>query len=261
MPKLIATALTRSELEAMKAGGSPVLSPSSSGSFSLDVEAGTVGSGPTLTWRDVNFEVGSKKILDNVSGGVSGGTVCAILGPSGAGKSSLLNVLAGRSASRGATRVSAYVEVQGVEVDPVEFKRNVAYVMQDDALIPTATPREALRFSAALRTTANPEEREKLVTKMLAELNLTKCADVLIGGEMIKGISGGQRKRTSVGVELVTSPKLVFLDEPTSGLDSDAALSCIKLLKQVSTFFQFSGVIIYVFCGTGSDVVFSVRIT
>jgi ABC-type multidrug transport system ATPase subunit len=69
---------------------------------------------------------------------------------------------------------------------------------------------------------------------MLEKLNLTGCADVMIGGEMIKGISGGQRKRTSVGVELVTNPKLVFLDEPTSGLDSDSALSCIQLLKSIA---------------------------
>ena len=69
---------------------------------------------------------------------------------------------------------------------------------------------------------------------MLADLKLTGCADVLIGGEMIKGISGGQRKRTSVGVELVTNPSLVFLDEPTSGLDSDSALGCISLLKAVA---------------------------
>ena len=70
---------------------------------------------------------------------------------------------------------------------------------------------------------------------MLEDLNLTACADVSIGGELIKGISGGQRKRTSIGVEMITSPSLLFLDEPTSGLDSDAALSCVKLLCSVAT--------------------------
>jgi len=76
--------------------------------------------------------------------------------------------------------------------------------------------------------------QEILVNKKLEELNLTGCADVLIGGEMIKGISGGQRKRTSVGVELVTNPKLVFLDEPTSGahtLDFWKISSRTKVLK------------------------------
>jgi len=69
---------------------------------------------------------------------------------------------------------------------------------------------------------------------MLEDLELTKCADVLIGGEMIKGISGGQRKRTSVGVELVTRPRLIFLDEPTSGLDSESAMNCVKLVRRVA---------------------------
>lgn len=73
---------------------------------------GKTGVGPTLSWENVNFRVGSKKILDGVAGSVVGGSVCAILGPSGAGKSSLLNVLAGRSASRGSTEIGAYVEVR-----------------------------------------------------------------------------------------------------------------------------------------------------
>jgi len=120
-------------------------------------------------------------------------------------------------------------------VDPVAFRRNVAYVMQDDALVATATPREALGFSAALRLPdTSASERDALVEKKLEELNLLGCADVYIGGEMLKGISGGQRKRTSVGVELVTNPKLVFLDEPTSGLDSDSAMQCVKLLKSIA---------------------------
>jgi ABC-type multidrug transport system ATPase subunit len=86
--------------------------------------------GPTLEWQDVSFHVGDKPILSNVSGAIAGGSVCAILGPSGAGKSSLLNVLAGRSASRGPVKVSAYMSVDGKAVNPVTFRRNVAYVMQ-----------------------------------------------------------------------------------------------------------------------------------
>jgi len=225
MPKLVANNLSVAEFEALKQGQG-------------DVEGGNLSlAGPGLEWEDVSFHVGETPILDKVSGSVAGGSVCAILGPSGAGKSSLLNVLAGRNSTRGKIKVTAYVEVGGQPVDPVSFRRNVAYVMQDDALIPTATPREALAFSASLRLGDSVSEAEKSrrVEKMLDELGLTGCADVLIGGEMIKGISGGQRKRTSVGIELVTRPKIVFLDEPTSGLDSDSALSCIKLLKSVAS--------------------------
>lgn len=80
--------------------------------------------------------------------------------------------------------------------------------MQDDSLMPTATPREALRFSANLRlpSTLTADEIEDKVDRLLADLGLTECADVIIGGALIKGISGGQRKRTSVGVELITDP-------------------------------------------------------
>ena len=85
--------------------------------------------------------------------------------------------------------------------------------MQDDSLMPTATPREALRFSANLRlpSSTTTEEIEERVTKLLAYLGLTDCADVIIGGALIKGISGGQRKRTSVGVEIITDPTVSSL--------------------------------------------------
>jgi len=98
--------------------------------------------------------------------------------------------------------------VGGRTINPVSYRKNIAYVMQDDSLMATATPREALLFSARMRLPTHIIEKgiEEKVDKLLEELGLTECADVLIGGPLIKGISGGQRKRTSVGVELVTNP-------------------------------------------------------
>ena len=97
--------------------------------------------------------------------------------------------------------------------------------MQEDLLTPTQTPREAMLFSALLRLPAEVPwaEKSELVEKMLSDLGLMDCADTLIGDEMIRGISGGEKKRTSIGIELVMRPKLIFLDEPTSGLDAFAA--------------------------------------
>lgn len=108
--------------------------------------------------------------------------------------------------------------------------------MQDDALMPTATPREAFEFSASLRlpATTSKETIKKLVDQTIIDLGLESCADVMIGGALIKGISGGQRKRTSVGVEIITNPSLLFLDEPTSGLDSFSASNCVQLLKTIA---------------------------
>jgi ABC-type multidrug transport system ATPase subunit len=94
----------------------------------------------------------------------------------------------------------------------VTYRKNIAYVMQDDSLMATATPREALLFSGKMRlpSSVSTEAIEKKVDQLLEELGLTECAGVMIGGPLIKGISGGQRKRTSVGVELITDPSVGF---------------------------------------------------
>lgn len=133
------------------------------------------------------------------------------------GKSSLLNILAGRARSNGRVKITSDVRLNNYPVDPtkIQVRQLIAFVAQDDSLQVTSTPREAIRFSAKLRLprSISDHQIEKLTEKMLSELGLTACADTIVGGELIKGISGGERKRTSVGVELVTRPALVFLDE------------------------------------------------
>eukprot|EP00968_Pinguiococcus_pyrenoidosus_P007149 scaffold473_cov257-Pinguiococcus_pyrenoidosus.AAC.1 len=157
-------------------------------------------------------------------------------GPSGAGKSSLLNVLAGRVAPSQTVHIQGSIKLDGEDIDPVANRSNVAYVMQDDALLQTQTPREALTFSAALRLTTltDSTERDGLVQSLLHDLGLEGCADTYIGGSLFTGISGGQRKRTSIGVDLITNPEMIFLDEPTSGLDSFSAATVVELLKKVA---------------------------
>ncbi len=127
-------------------------------------------------------------------------------------------MLAGRSASSAADgiKISGRVEVAGFKIDPVAFRKNIAYVMQDDALMATATPREALAFSALLRLPSDTSQTEisNIVSNLLKDLGIEDCADTIIGNVMIKGISGGQRKRTSVGVEMISDPSLLFLVLP-----------------------------------------------
>lgn len=146
------------------------------------------------------------------------------MGGSGAGKTSLLNILAGRTRNGGRLHVSSLIHLDDQRVDPtkISVRQKIAFVAQDDSLQATATPREAIRFSAKLRLgrKMTDEQLDNLTECMLEELGLSACADTLVGGPLIKGISGGERKRTSVGVELVVKPAMVFLDEPTSGLDS-----------------------------------------
>ena len=201
--------------------------------------------GKALLWRDVNMTLESKKkddppvkILDNVWGEVPARMTTAIMGPSGAGKTSLLNVLAGRAASRGRIKIDSEIRLNNNAVDPtnIEVRKNIAFVAQDDSLQVTSTPREAIYFSAKLRLPRGTPEKTltKLVDKMLTELGLESCADTYVGGALLKGISGGERKRTSIGVELVVKPEMVFLDEPTSGLDSFSAVQLCQVLKKVA---------------------------
>lgn len=193
-----------------------------------------------FSWRNVqmNVKVGSqqKQILDGISGSLKGGEVCALMGPSGAGKTSLLNVLAGRVRTRGTTRVDGSILLDNQSISGSALRKRIAYVMQQDILTPTQTVRESLWFSANLRLPSSytKQQKHELVEKTLKDLGLEKCADTYIGDDMIRGVSGGEKKRTCVGIELIMKPKLIFLDEPTSGLDSYAAHNVVMRLKDMA---------------------------
>lgn len=163
-----------------------------------------------LKWSNVTFSVGSKFILKDCWGVVESGTMTAVLGPSGCGKTSLLNVIAGRSASGHGIVISGRINIGGNDIDPVKYRQNIAYVMQEDTLMPTATPREALTFSAKLRLHHQIDHTDihDHVSQLIEALGLESCADVKIGGPLVKGISGGQKKRTSIGIELITDPQV-----------------------------------------------------
>ena len=96
------------------------------------------------------------------------------------------------------------------------------------------TVRECLEFSAKLKLPGTDEEKIKKVNDIISDLKLTKCQNTYIGGALIKGVSGGERKRTSIGVELITDPSLIFLDEPTTGLDSYTATQVMSILKNLA---------------------------
>ena len=118
-----------------------------------------------------------------------------------------MNILAGRAASRGPLKIEADVRLDSNSVQPrsIKVRKLIAFVAQDESLQMTATPREAIAFSARLRLPRSTCDRsiKKLTKRMLNELGLNDCADTIVGGALVKGLSGGERKRTSVGVELV----------------------------------------------------------
>jgi ABC-type multidrug transport system ATPase subunit len=137
-----------------------------------------------------------------------------------------------------ALSVQADIRLNKYRVDPTNMnvRKLIAFVAQEDSLQVTATAREAIYFfgQATLATVDVERELETLTTRMLTELGLLDCADTKVGGHLKKGISGGERKRAAIGVELVMKPNLLFLDEPTSGLDSFSAVRLCQVLKKVA---------------------------
>lgn len=135
----------------------------------------------------------------------------------GAGKSTFLDILAGKSKSG---TLAGSVLVNGVKLNPSRFRLISGYVDQEDLLVANLTVRETLLFSANLRLpeSVTSQEKENIVDSVLAELGLEHIADSRIGGGGVRGISGGEKRRVSIGMELVTSPGVLFLDEPTSGM-------------------------------------------
>ncbi|XP_017312985.1 broad substrate specificity ATP-binding cassette transporter ABCG2b isoform X2 [Ictalurus punctatus] len=180
--------------------------------------------GPTLTFQNISYAVRDsrgpcrkrapeREILKNVR---------------------LLDVIAGRKDPRGLRSGQVLVDNKVVTS---ELRLISAYVVQDDILMGTLSVRENLMFSGHLRLPRHQystAEKEKKVTSVLRELGLEDCADTKIGTEFLRGVSGGERKRCSIGMELMTSPSLLFLDEPTTGLDSNTANSIVALLHSLS---------------------------
>ncbi|GFR92490.1 ATP-binding cassette sub-family G member 2-like [Elysia marginata] len=117
---------------------------------------------------------------------------------------------------------------------PRDFKTTVGYVTQDDVMMSTLTVRENISFSASLRLSSSFDwqAKRKRVDDVITELGLEKCADTKIGDDEARGVSGGERKRCNIGMEMIISPPVLFLDEPTTGLDSSTANSVMKLLKR-----------------------------
>ena len=162
-----------------------------------------------------------KIILNSLKGIVSPSTFTAILGPSGSGKTTLLNFLSGRIASSNLI-MNGTLQMNGISIDSIDkYSNKIAFVQQDDILMAVFTPREALNFSASMRLNISKANRINKVEKLLRDLGLEKSADTMIGNELIRGVSGGERKRTSIGVELLTNPSMIFLDEPTTGNHSN----------------------------------------
>ncbi|GAB7328195.1 hypothetical protein MBLNU13_g00219t1 [Cladosporium sp. NU13] len=188
--------------------------------------------GLSFDFENLAYETKSgKKILQDVTGTMPRGSMWGVMGGSGAGKSTFLNVLMGKASHTGGA-----VRINGWSKDMNKYKKLIGYVPQDDIVFPELTVRENILHSARCRLPASWRDKEiqDHVDSLLACLQLTHVKHLRVGDPVKPTISGGQRKRVNIGIELAAAPMAIFLDEPTSGLDATSASSIMRLLKAVS---------------------------
>ncbi|KAG7569739.1 AAA+ ATPase domain [Arabidopsis thaliana x Arabidopsis arenosa] len=175
----------------------------------------------------------TKTLLNNISGETRDGEIMAVLGASGSGKSTLIDALANRIAKGS---LKGTVKLNGETLHSRMLKVISAYVMQDDLLFPMLTVEETLMFAAEFRLPRSlPKSKKKLrVQALIDQLGIRNAAKTIIGDEGHRGISGGERRRVSIGIDIIHDPILLFLDEPTSGLDSTSAFMVVKVLKRIA---------------------------
>ncbi|KAK4358739.1 hypothetical protein RND71_020968 [Anisodus tanguticus] len=180
----------------------------------------------TLTLKGKN-----KHLLRCVSGKLSPGRISAVMGPSGAGKTTFLSALTGKAAGCTTTGV---ILINGKPEPMQSYKKIIGFVPQDDIVHGNLTVEENLWFSARCRLASDLPKPEKVlvVERVIESLGLQPVRDSLVGTVEKRGISGGQRKRVNVGLEMVMEPSLLILDEPTSGLDSSSSQLLLRALRR-----------------------------
>lgn len=195
--------------------------------YSLDIRK----RGP-LWWkppRDIS-------ILKPITTDFEPGVLNVIMGPSGSGKTSMLNVMADRLHNTLMTKYKTIGSMLFNGAHPFNgvVRSICAYVCQDDeALLPFLTVRENLHFAAGLRlpTYLSKEEKISRAESVIKKMGLRDCADNLVGNELTKGISGGEKRRVTIAIQILTEPRVLLLDEPTSGLDAFTATSILDVLR------------------------------
>ena len=169
-------------------------------------------------------------LVNNVSISVGAGEMVALMGPSGAGKTSLLDVLSGkRRPSEGQVLINNIPLHDHI----AETKHLIGFVPQDDVMHRDLTVFEVLHHAAKLKLPSDMDHDALVekVDRLITQMGLAHIRDQIIGDEKTRGISGGQRKRVNIAIELITSPRLLFLDEPTSGLDAQSTLELLQILR------------------------------
>ncbi|XVF76557.1 hypothetical protein PTKIN_Ptkin13bG0275300 [Pterospermum kingtungense] len=180
-----------------------------------------------------SHQVNTKILLNDISGEAREGEIMAVLGASGSGKSTLIDALANRIAKES---LKGSLTLNGEVLESRLLRVISAYVMQDDLLFPMLTVEETLMFSAEFRLPRSLSKKKKKarVQALIDQLGLRNAAKTVIGDEGHRGVSGGERRRVSIGIDIIHDPIVLFLDEPTSGLDSTSAFMVVKVLQRIA---------------------------
>ncbi|KAH6997467.1 P-loop containing nucleoside triphosphate hydrolase protein [Ilyonectria destructans] len=185
----------------------------------------------TISWKRRS----NTTILQPIDMKFPAGVLNVIIGPSGSGKTSLLNAMALRLRNSIGTRYhpAGALTFNGAVPSGSVIRSVCSYVCQEDDLLPFLTVRETLRFAAGLRLPSymSKEDKYRRSEEILLKMGLKDCANNLIGNDMIKGISGGEKRRVSIAIQILTNPQILLLDEPTSGLDVFTASSIVEILQ------------------------------
>ncbi|CEG35983.1 atp-binding cassette superfamily [Plasmopara halstedii] len=207
-----------------------------------------------LSWSDLSYAVSSRKtsknphghkmILDKVSGRSAPGELTAIMGPSGSGKTTLVDLLADRISSG---HLTGTIELNGIERVTKTFRAVTSYVAQEDSLLGSFTVIETMKMAARLSLphTIVMTDIHTRVESVVEAMGLGACRNTLVGDIFRKGLSGGQKRRLSIGIELLSNPSILILDEPTSGLDSSSAHNVMKYILKL--------------CGEGKNVLCTIH--
>ncbi|WP_197283570.1 ATP-binding cassette domain-containing protein [Mycobacterium sp. Marseille-P9652] len=192
-------------------------------------ESATSTRGGGLDVRGVSWTIeNNKTLLDDISLTAQPGTLTAVIGPSGAGKSTFARLVAGYTHP---TKGTVSFEGHNVHAEYASLRSRIGMVPQDDVVHGQLTVKQALMYAAELRLPPDTtkEDREQVVARVLEELEMTKHLET-----RVDKLSGGQRKRASVALELLTGPSLLILDEPTSGLDPALDRQVMTMLRQLA---------------------------
>ncbi|KAJ9160008.1 hypothetical protein P3X46_025449 [Hevea brasiliensis] len=175
----------------------------------------------------------TKTLLNDISGEARDGEILAVLGASGSGKSTLIDALANRIAKGS---LKGTITLNGEVLESRMLKVISAYVMQDDLLFPMLTVEETLMFAAEFRLprSLSKSKKKMRVQALIDQLGLRNAAKTVIGDEGHRGVSGGERRRVSIGIDIIHDPIILFMDEPTSGLDSTSAFMVVKVLQRIA---------------------------